>query len=262
MVDAADLLRRPVENDNAAMESEPPTVEPPKRKRRWFQFSLRTLLVVVALIAVGCFWFGVKMRDAAKQKTAVEGILKDGGWVEYSYEVDATGNAIAGAEPPVPAWMRKLFGDDFFWNVVGANVKTDTGMESVAQLPELRLLWLAESKITDSGLQHASALAHLDDLCLYSTSVSDMGLKHIRQLQELRTLDISGTDVSDAGLSELESLGELRELIVNATRVTDSGLRNLKALNRLETLDVRFTAVTKDGSADFQRSLPSCRIER
>jgi hypothetical protein len=33
--------------DNAAMESEPPKVDPPKRKRRWFQFSLRSLLIVV-----------------------------------------------------------------------------------------------------------------------------------------------------------------------------------------------------------------------
>jgi hypothetical protein len=30
--------------------------DPPKRKRRWFQFSLRTLLVVVTLVAVACAW--------------------------------------------------------------------------------------------------------------------------------------------------------------------------------------------------------------
>ena len=36
------------------MEPEPSKVEPPRRKRRWFQFSLRTLLIVVALLAVLC----------------------------------------------------------------------------------------------------------------------------------------------------------------------------------------------------------------
>jgi hypothetical protein len=34
------------------MEAEPLKAEPPKRKRRWFQFSLRTLLIVVTVVAV------------------------------------------------------------------------------------------------------------------------------------------------------------------------------------------------------------------
>ncbi len=38
--------------DNAAMQTEPPKAEPPKRKRRRFQYSLRTLLIAVALLAV------------------------------------------------------------------------------------------------------------------------------------------------------------------------------------------------------------------
>ena len=31
------------------MQTEPTKAEPPKRKRRWFQFSLRTQLIVVTL---------------------------------------------------------------------------------------------------------------------------------------------------------------------------------------------------------------------
>jgi hypothetical protein len=48
------LLRLPAVGDNAAMQAEPPKAEPPKRKRRWFQFSLRTLMIVVAIVAVQC----------------------------------------------------------------------------------------------------------------------------------------------------------------------------------------------------------------
>jgi hypothetical protein len=46
------LLVQPAPADNAAMEAEPSKAEPPKRKRRWFQFSLRTLMIVVTLLAV------------------------------------------------------------------------------------------------------------------------------------------------------------------------------------------------------------------
>ena len=46
------LLRLPAVGDNAAMEAEPPKADPPKRKRRWFQFSLRTLMIVVTMFCV------------------------------------------------------------------------------------------------------------------------------------------------------------------------------------------------------------------
>jgi hypothetical protein len=38
----------------AAMQTEPPKADPPKRNRRWFQFSLRDLLALVALAALAC----------------------------------------------------------------------------------------------------------------------------------------------------------------------------------------------------------------
>jgi hypothetical protein len=38
--------------DNAAMPTEPSTAEPPKRQRRWCQFSLRTLFVILTIVAV------------------------------------------------------------------------------------------------------------------------------------------------------------------------------------------------------------------
>jgi hypothetical protein len=36
------------------MPTDPPEAAPPKRKRRWFQFSLRALMIVVALLAIVC----------------------------------------------------------------------------------------------------------------------------------------------------------------------------------------------------------------
>jgi hypothetical protein len=46
------LLRPPSVGDNAAMQTDLPKAEPPNRKRRWFQFSLRTLLIGVTLVAI------------------------------------------------------------------------------------------------------------------------------------------------------------------------------------------------------------------
>ncbi len=50
------------------MPTEPSKAEPPKRKRRWFQFSLRTLLIVVTLLGVVC---GYVSRQVAIVKERV-----------------------------------------------------------------------------------------------------------------------------------------------------------------------------------------------
>jgi septal ring factor EnvC (AmiA/AmiB activator) len=56
------LLRLPAVGDNAAMPSELPKADPPKTKRRWFQFSLRSLLVGVTLLAVASWVIADRAR--------------------------------------------------------------------------------------------------------------------------------------------------------------------------------------------------------
>ena len=56
----------------------------PIKRRRWFRFSLRMLLVVVTVL---CVWLGFKVNAARRQKEAVEAILKAGGQVSYDYQL-------------------------------------------------------------------------------------------------------------------------------------------------------------------------------
>jgi hypothetical protein len=65
------LLRLPAVGDNAAMPSEPPQAEPPKGKRRWFQFSLRSLMMGVTIWSAIAAMVPVVVRDvrAARMRT-------------------------------------------------------------------------------------------------------------------------------------------------------------------------------------------------
>ena len=58
-----------------------------KPKRRWYQYSLRTLLIFVTLFAVACSWFTVKLNQARKQREAVEALTKLGCRIGYDLEV-------------------------------------------------------------------------------------------------------------------------------------------------------------------------------
>ena len=51
----------------------------PKPKRRWYQYSLRTLLLFMVLCAIACSWFAVKMQRVKRQQEAVEAIREAGG---------------------------------------------------------------------------------------------------------------------------------------------------------------------------------------
>jgi hypothetical protein len=114
-----------------------PTPYPnPKRKLRWYQFSLRSLLIFVTLFGVGCSWFAVKMNQARRQRAEVE-IIANVGNVHYSYECDEDGAYISCClimqpdgtwrtvdtpEPAVPSWLRNSLGDDFFYNVSSIDI--------------------------------------------------------------------------------------------------------------------------------------------
>jgi len=118
--------------------------------RRRFRFSLRTLLALVVLLGVGLGWV---VQQAERQRKAVEAIRKAGGIVRYDYEMDEGGNA----EPPVPTWLMRLVGDDYFADVAAVGYVRREGiddvlLEHIKGLTELEFLLLHETDITDEDL--------------------------------------------------------------------------------------------------------------
>ena len=72
----------------------------PKSKRRWHQYSLRTLLILVTLFAVACSWFAVKMQQARRQREAVEYIRNKFGTSIIRLRKDS----IRGFRPQIRLW--------------------------------------------------------------------------------------------------------------------------------------------------------------
>jgi hypothetical protein len=231
-------------------------------KRRWYQFTLRTLLVLVLLCAVACSWFAVKMNRARRQKEAVAAILNAGGEIGYDYQLDG-GLRTRGGEPPTPAWLRDLLGHDFFEDVVCVWLHKGMGDEVASRLgglPKLERLHVWSSPVTVAGLVHFKGLTELHTLTLVDAGIADAHLAHFSGLTELKYLYLSRNPLGDVGLPHLTGLAELVILDLTETDVSDAGLEHLKRLSKLRYLYLSRTRATPEGVEKLRDALPDCDI--
>lgn len=169
--------------------------DPLQPERRRFQFTLRTLLVVVAVGGVLGGWVGSGLREQWRQQAAAGELEKVGGVCWWDGR---------------PQWLEKVLGRYCFQSVISVRFKstqvTDAGLEHLQGLGQLEVLYLDGTKITDAGLAHLSGLSQLAHLALDNTKVTDAGLKYLAGLSRLTYLQLSGTKVSEEGASALKTL--------------------------------------------------------
>ena len=214
-------------------------------KRRWYQFSLRTLLLAVLVINLPLSWFAARLEKARKQKEAVEALEKAGGYAFYrSQSEDRFAELLA------PKRARALLGDHFFFDVVAV----------LAYDKSIDFKLVTCRNLGDKELTYLKGLPSLEILHLGDTQVTDAGLENVKELADLRELVLSDTQVTDAGLEHLKGLTNLTDLHLGDTQITDAGLEHLAAMTNLTFLTLFVTQVTPEGVKKLQEALPDCEI--
>jgi hypothetical protein len=240
-----------------------------KSGTRWFQFRLRTLMLLMLLASLGFSWLRIEMTEAQRRQEAVSAIQRWGGEVVY----DCQGKASGFAPPRTPpsarrTWLHKLFGRDLFDRVVSVRFYLPPGrpeirdadlMPHLEHLTDLRDLSLRGTSITNEGLRCLKNHHDLRSLDLASTKINEGDLDHLTGLR-LQRLSLSRTRASDAGLKSLQSMKSLRSLDLTRTSVTDAGLKHLEGLGTLNSLSLRRTRVTRQGAERLQEKLPNCTV--
>jgi hypothetical protein len=211
-------------------------------ERRWYQFSMRTMLLVMLVF---CVWIGIRVNWARNNRervaavvTAVTEIEKLGGEVTSAYQ---------NLRPQT--WLETLLDDP-------------GSRDDPVSVLEVTSVSFEVTDQTDAGLEYLKDLPELEFLGLSYTRVTDAGLEHLKDLPKLRVLWISHTQVTDAGLEHLKNLTEIENLDLSFTQVTDAGLEHLKDLPKLTVLWLIGTQVTDEGVKKLQQALPNCKITR
>ena len=212
-----------------------------RRELRWYQFSLRSLLVFMLLSCVVmsfvmCWlntqkdWRIGEANRSIKKFRSGDSFIFGGSTKLNLYEIEALGRMTE---------LKDLY-------LSGPNI-TDETLLILQRLNKIEHLNLHESAITDMGLVHLSKLGNLRFLSVRSTSISGNGLIYLKNLKQLEILDLTGTKITDTGLEHVKILTRLKQLCLSETKITDAGLERLKNMTSLECLSLRNTKVTDAG---------------
>ena len=208
--------------------------------------------------------------------------------------LDSGGRAAAPAAGPkapgkgdkaIADWVRRLGGTVKMSEgrvvtlSLAATAVTDSQLQALHGLSELRSLDLEGTEIGDLALRFVGRIPRLEDhefpesleeLNLSHTSVSDAGLASflnalrrlklshtnvrgvaLGRLTTLEELDLSGAPVNDESAKQLAQLVNLRKLRLSYTDLTDAAYAGLKSLPRLEHLDLAGNDVGDKGLAEI-----------
>jgi hypothetical protein len=195
-------------------------------RRRWYQFSLASILLLMAGVAVV---LAPKVNQVRRQRQAAELVKRLGGTVDYNYRNSKM----------LPARLRNWLGDDFFAPVFRVDLShtkiDDSQLANVCRwLPHLWALSLSDTACDDKSLVLVGELRELEHLELASTSVSDAGLQSVERLESLLFLDLHDTQVSDGAIPLLNRLPSLTTVNLQGTRVSDEGVKQCRAFATLE----------------------------
>src|SRR5262245_15237209 len=158
----------------------------PRRRRRWLQFSLRTVLILTAVIAAASAWGNrIAARYAARQR-----IEK----LPVAVEIEAG-----------PPWIGRWFGGEIGRYFDQVRALDFSKWDDLSSTPEASLEHAVPTLLKDIGRQ--TGLRKLDLTNAYV--LHDDGLVPLEGLDELEELSLGGTNVTDEGLRHLGGLTKL-----------------------------------------------------
>ncbi len=201
-------------------------------RRRWLQFSLRSLLVLVFACGGGLGMWSRWLEPYRRQRRLEAEVQKLGGMID-------TGT--------VDTWWARLFGSRFFSHVLEIGFferpQNEAWLARLRDVPHLRGLYLQDTPVSDEVLTELGQLRELKQLSLAGSGVTDSGIERLLTLDKLEVLELIGARITDAGVGQLVSLPSLGHLSLDDNDITEASLPHFRALPNLTRLTLSGTHI-------------------
>ncbi|MGV3605743.1 MAG: sterol desaturase family protein [Planctomycetaceae bacterium] len=262
----------PKDNGPAGKADEKSTAEKKRPRRKWFQFSLRTLLLMMLVFGCGLGWFTAKRRqaqqawkrisDAEKLNIVLSAaddnhttghIWHEGTWLEERLGI-ALPSPLGFAEVYISRNLKPVFQElAKFPELTGIWLEveylTDEQLETFADEKRLTTFQIAWSPLRGTGLSNLAGNDSLEQLrLLHCENLTDEAIYSIPKLPSLTQLKIENCPLTGVSLGHLATAcPKLETLILNEVPLTLEGLQEIGTIHSLKSLTLDESGVTSDG---------------
>ncbi len=131
----------------------------------------------------------------------------------------------------------------------------DDGLQSIRNLPQLRVLDLRDSRVTGGGIAKIGLPRSLRRLNLQfhswfgKSSIDDQSMQSVGKLDQLRELLLENSGITDAGFAFLNPLHQLERASLANTKISDFKGLEPSQLSMLSELDLTGTKLSDAGFA-------------
>lgn len=241
-----------------------PSSHTPTPVRTRPRFSLRALLILLTLAAVGFAWFGQWQAAKLQEENARQYILNHGGSVAQfnGWEIERREWWVRGLSLVVPrhclytvksVYLERYADDSMLSHLydlphlqeldLRASRITDAGMVHLRRMTDVRTLNLENTAIGDAGFAQLSKNCRIEYLWLGDTRLTTASLPQILQNRGLTHLSLDGMELANDDAARLAELPKLEVLALRGTKVTSNVVHSLQKLPQLKHLYLMGTAV-------------------
>ncbi len=207
------------------------------RRPRWRpQFRLRTLLILVALVALG---LGLWVHPAEQQRRAIQTLRRAGAAIHYRPKDPADFKDLRSC-----AVKARVAGAEYLANLETNRRRPGSVPQALIDRPE------AEWRQAEEAIAKENRPSWLPGWLL-----PDDWFQHVR------SVDLIGCQLKDE-VAALTNLPGLEYLNLNRSSVTDANVPELSLLKSLRSLRLLETEVSDEGERELQKALPHCTIWR
>lgn len=208
---------------------------------RWrFRISIRTILILTAVVGILCAFVGREIFAVRKEQQALDVILRNGGNVVYRQGGEVRGKwFVTTAGIPIPLWIKDhLLGEEFFSNIYELRCEDQNEhapfIPQLARLRKVERLDVAFSNLTAKDLAHMPVIPGLQTLTMKSDQLSEQAATNLARQPELHLVQVMAKYRSP--VDGVDQLVQIRELTVGLGAITNAGCRELALLPRLKIL--------------------------